>query len=266
MIIDSFCGVGARGNRHHIIHLKSTPDSNGSTARNAVISKARTTSLISATENTVLLWQEQQKWCVRFFDGGQPVQRCGSGSIAVAAYLYKAVYQRAFKLPIETALGTITVGHDRYGAYYVDRPCTVTGFDGRARWVRLCQTPVLKAVRMGGRQDYTLLLLPDRQALETLKPPGQALALYSGRSVIALCPTQKHWLLRYFAPQYGVAEDAATGSACVQASAYLAQTTAIRRFDFIQCSQGKGVIHTNAISRHVIVRGDYHSTGNLTTG
>ncbi|WP_339897853.1 PhzF family phenazine biosynthesis protein [uncultured Gilvimarinus sp.] len=261
MIIDSFCGANARGNRHHIVHLKPRPPGDSASC-DAIISEAQANSLISASTNTVLLWQQQRQWQARFYDRGQPVRRCGSGTIAVAAYLCQTAYHGDFTQALETAAGRVIIGHDRHGAHYTDYPCAITGFDNRRRWARLCQTPIHKAVRIGGRQDYTLLLLPDTHALQQMKPPGRSFALYSRRSVIALCPAPHHWQLRYFAPQYGVPEDAATGSACVQASAYLTHIGKGRHFDFVQYSPARGIMHTEVLARRVTVRGHYNTLAN----
>lgn len=251
MIVDSFCGPGAQGNRHHIVVLEGS-------ALSANIAEQIPPHSIKQRANTVLLWQQGDDWHARFFDKGHPVQRCGSGNIAVAAYLYAQQYRQPFSLTLHTAPGIITLGVDGGGAYYCDRPCPIVAQDNPALWAYLCQTSVLGAVRMGGRQDYTLVLIPNSGALAQLKLRNRALGLYSARSVIALAPAQQHWQLRYFAPQYGVPEDAATGSACVQASAYLARTSHTRRFTFVQRSQAQGVIHTEHKPRAVIVRGNYH--------
>jgi predicted PhzF superfamily epimerase YddE/YHI9 len=252
MIVDSFCGAGARGNRHHIVALDTSTLDTGKNIEAQIWQQA-----LKPHANTLVLWQQNDCWHARFFDSGHPVLRCGSGNIAVAAYLYTHEFHNTFNLTLHTAAGAVTVGVDNKGAYYCDRPCPVSAKDDPARWTHLCQTPVSTAVRMGGRQDYTLLLLPDPHALSQLRLRARALKLYSARSVIALAPAHRYWHLRYFAPQYGVPEDAATGSACVQASNYLARITHHRRFSFNQRSRARGIIHTEKRPHEVIVRGSY---------
>lgn len=251
MIITSFCGLGAQGNRHHVVVLE---DSN--LDFKAAIDLQVPPHLIHPQENTVVLWQQRGAWHARFFDCGHPVRRCGSGNIAIAAYLY-TLFQQPFSRTLHTIAGALTLGADKTGVYYCDRPCQITAQTNAAHWAYLCQTPVINAVRMGGRQDYTLVLLPDTNALSRLRLRSHALGLYSARSVIALAPAEQHWQLRYFAPQYGVPEDSATGSACVQASVYLARTSNARRCTFVQRSSAGGIIYTEQRSRLVVVRGDY---------
>lgn len=256
MIIDSFCGPEAEGNRHQIIAFKQATVS----ARFKRLEHLPTP-IVDTQGNSITLWQQGQFYYARFFTRGQSVRRCGSGNIALAAYLYSRQYQRPFTVPLHTDAGTLVIGVDQRGAFYGDQPCAITGEDDPARWAQLCQTAVVKAVRMGGRQDYILLLLPDVAALLQLKLRSDALKRYSERAVIALAAAQQHWQLRYFAPQYAESEDAATGSACVQASAYLANTSPQRLFRFVQRSRAGGIIHTEYQAHQVTVRGDYQLHG-----
>ncbi|WP_049721879.1 PhzF family phenazine biosynthesis protein [Gilvimarinus polysaccharolyticus] len=248
MIVDSFCGPRALGNRHYIVVLEKF-----TLAQNADHIPQQ---VIQPQANTVVLWQQRGSWHVRFFDKGQPVRRCGSGNIAIAAYMHNR-YQRPFTQTLQTIAGTVVLGVDTTGAYYRDRPGQIIPIKNLAHWEHLCQTPLTSAAQIGGRQDYTLVLLPNSEALLRLKLRSHALKLYSARSVIALAPAPRHWQLRYFAPQYGVPEDAATGSACVQASGYLAKKTNKHHFNFIQRSPAGGIIHTEHRSQHTIVRGNY---------
>lgn len=69
----------------------------------------------------------------------------------------------------------------------------------------------------GGEQGYLIVQWRDDQRLHDLPPPGSELANRSQRALIytaAQPALGEHTIeLRYFAPQYGVDEDAATGSA-----------------------------------------------------
>jgi predicted PhzF superfamily epimerase YddE/YHI9 len=251
VFIDSFCSRAALGNRHQITCLTQPPR----TAPDGTLAWAG--QALPHHGNSIALWQQGRHWHARFFAQQQPVQRCGSGNIAVAAYLYHQVLRRPFACTLHTNAGTVTVGVDNQGAYYHDRPCSIGGLGNTRHWAYLCQQPVVKAVPIGNRQDYTLVVLPHTHALRHMRLRSRELALYSARSVIALAPARGFWGLRYFAPQYGVAEDAATGSACVQACHVLAKATPLNRMTFVQFSQAGGVIYAHYQSRRVTVRGHY---------
>jgi len=70
---------------------------------------------------------------------------------------------------------------------------------------------------VGGPQGYDIFEWPDNFPLQTLPRPGASLGQYSQRAMIVTAKqtsdacSDVHF--RYFAPQYGVEEDAATGSA-----------------------------------------------------
>jgi len=72
----------------------------------------------------------------------------------------------------------------------------------------------------GGDGDYLVLEWPENSDIARLPLPGATLAQHTTRAVIATCIVNgsaslggEHVQLRYFAPQYGVSEDTATGSA-----------------------------------------------------
>ena len=69
----------------------------------------------------------------------------------------------------------------------------------------------------GGEAGYLILCWPDSVDLRDLTVPGAELAEHTGRAIIATCADDQSSALdirhRYFAPQHGIAEDIATGSA-----------------------------------------------------
>lgn len=77
--------------------------------------------------------------------------------------------------------------------------------------------PVIAAAAAGDENGYLVLQWPDNFDLQTLSPPAASLSSDTQRAIICTCrckPTDIDDVqFRYFAPQYGVNEDTATGSA-----------------------------------------------------
>ncbi|NQX89152.1 MAG: PhzF family phenazine biosynthesis protein [Halioglobus sp.] len=108
------------------------------------------------------------------------------------------------------------------------------------------QSP-LCAARSGGEQGYLILQWPDGSDLFALRPRLDRFVQETGRALICTA-AQPEWgpgaiQLRYHAPQYGVPEDGATGSAMRILGEYWSW-----RFDRLtarQCSPGGGWLFAN---------------------
>lgn len=89
-----------------------------------------------------------------------------------------------------------------------------------------CQ-PVV-AANVGDEYDYMILELASAQAVQDLQPDFAAMRTATARALIVTATEtfatargeQLGCVFRYFAPQYGNPEDAATGSAAIQLAAY----------------------------------------------
>jgi predicted PhzF superfamily epimerase YddE/YHI9 len=113
------------------------------------------------------------------------------------------------------------------------------------------------AANVGEASDYLVLRWPDGFDLTCLPRPAATLAQWTKRAVICTA-ARPEWgegavQLRYFAPQYGVVEDAATGSAM----RVLAQYWSFRFSQLIayQCSPGGGLLLSRRTAAHIDVGG-----------
>lgn len=79
----------------------------------------------------------------------------------------------------------------------------------------------IEAYRNGPR--HVLVGCPDVAALSAVRPDLRALAEFDDMSAICFAPAGDHWRCRMFSPAYGVAEDAATGSAAGPIAIHLAR-------------------------------------------
>jgi predicted PhzF superfamily epimerase YddE/YHI9 len=98
----------------------------------------------------------------------------------------------------------------------------------------------LTAAKVGGPTGYMLLEVADASALQVVEPDFSALTAATERALIvtakAMHPDGPGIAFRYFAPQYGTPEDAATGSAAVQLAAFWSSRLARERFTAVQMS------------------------------
>lgn len=90
--------------------------------------------------------------------------------------------------------------------------------------------------RNGPRHVY--VGLPDVPALSRIDPDQRALATHPDVATNCYAGAGTHWRMRMFSPAYGVAEDAATGSAAGPLAVHLARHDQIRPDQWIAIEQG----------------------------
>lgn len=243
--VDVFFGPQVAGNRHYI-----------------AFSKAPVWEDIPAeyrqTPNLILLSGHSGAFRGQFISRGQQVRRCGSGNLAIAAYIHNKLAVKVSGERLLTPAGAIHLGFDRQSAYYIDKPVLQKSLHHSRFWQRLVRQPIINGCYCGHRNDYVLLELG--QPLAQLRLNSKALCRFSRRALIAMYrPPGGPIQLRYFAPQYGQAEDAATGSASVQAAAYLRHQYpgyyAHQQIEFKQCSPDGGYLYLKNHRQSILVRG-----------
>lgn len=168
----------------------------------------------------------------RFSINGQPIQRCGSGTVAAAYVLLQQMgltdvtLQTScehLKLLNENGrFGYITQGLalSRSSPTPLARACAgQPGFDFTTQ-------ELLECYLAGQEQDYIVAVLANEAQVAQFQPDLTALIEDCPRAMIITAPSSSpdlDFVLRYFAPQYGVPEDSATGSANAVLAPYWAQ-------------------------------------------
>lgn len=103
------------------------------------------------------------------------------------------------------------------------------------------------AAKVGASTDYLILELADVDAVRELQPRHEMLSRATSRAVIvtarAAFDAETGFVFRYFAPQYGNPEDAATGSAAVQLAAFWSLRLNHDRFTALQLSAGRALMY-----------------------
>lgn len=244
--VTSFCGPGAAGNRHKLFY----------SAQGGNWDKVSLPDELRKIPNLILLHGPPEALQAQFWDRGQPVRRCGSGNIAISAFArYYLSESQNFSLHLQTLAGSLALGHDRFGPYYTSPPEPQYPLVRRGFWQHLLDQDFAAAGLAGGPSDYALLELerpPAKLHLRTAR-----LKRLSRRALIVFCPLGPgNVQMRYFAPQHGRDEDAATGSAAVQVAEYLWRRYRWRSCRVLQQSAGGGLIQTEMLGRQVRVRGE----------
>ena len=146
---------------------------------------------------------------LRWFTPSCEVELCGHATLATAAVLF-AQTDAASPIRFQTRSGELAVAALPDGRLELDFPCQSP---------TPCQPPAALAAALGVRPldvrraaNY-LVRLADETAVRALAPDMAALACLGAFGVIATAPGQTaDYVARYFAPQFGVPEDPATGS------------------------------------------------------
>lgn len=245
--VDVFYGPEATGNQHHIAYSSDSAWGEGDLPFE-----------YNKIPNLILLSSSRGTFQAQFFNSGRPVRRCGSGNLAIATYIHGELKAEANGERLVTPAGTVQLGFDRQSAYYLDKPLIQQPLHYAKLWQRLVRQRVINGCYCGRRNDYVLLEL--RQPLARFRLNSTALCRFSQRALIVIYrPPSGAVQLRYFAPQYGAAEDAATGSASMQAAGYLGrqypQYYAHQQIEIKQCSPAGGYLYLKSYQQRVLVRG-----------
>ena len=122
------------------------------------------------------------------------------------------------------------------------------------------------AATAGAADGYLVLEWPAGFELTSLPKPRESLARHTARSLIVTCAVENvltqekesiHY--RYFAPQYGVSEDAATGSAMRVLASFWQQRGLGKALTAYQCSTEGGLLYSR-IEKDKVWIGGWTST------
>lgn len=148
-------------------------------------------------------------------------------------------------LRMETAVGVVPFALERVGGAVVSarmqQPVPSRELYGRADDLLAAldltgSTMPVEVYRNGPR--HVFVGLDDVEVLSALHPDHHALATHPDVAVNCVAGTGSHWRLRMFSPAYGVAEDAATGSAAGPLAVHLTRHGVLAAGQEVQIEQG----------------------------
>jgi predicted PhzF superfamily epimerase YddE/YHI9 len=217
---------------------------------------AESASLVHAldvdTTATVFVGEDGEDFVAESYSAhGRRISFCGHGALAAAWFTFKTrgplEEPLSFKNKERTWQATrVPTSEDRIALRYVCPELQIVA-------VPLFAGPCLRiaperAALAGGSTDYLILELPSAEDVAALKPDFEAICRATERALIVTAGIHGSsgdqvigCVYRYFAPQYGDPEDAATGSAAVQLAPYWAPRITAPTFQARQLS-GQGAV------------------------
>ena len=189
--------------------------------------------------------------------GGQLIQCCGHGLLAAAHSWLRRLQRDALGLSMN---GSLVAGWREGDVTWLRFTHLHTSEQGVPDWLDGVFPGVQRAQAVataGGESDYLVLQWADGFDLAQLPCPTVALADWTARALICTS-ARPDWgegviQLRYFAPQYGVDEDAATGSAMRILAQYW--SSRFSQLTAHQCSPAGGLLLSRFTATHVEVGG-----------
>jgi len=189
---------------------------------------------------------------------GKRIQFCGHGALAAAW----VAFQHA---PDAESLNFFNANQSWQGRHAGDditliyrRPMVQAAAVPEWATAALGADP-LGAALVGDDTGYLIIELTDADSVQAMEPDLDALAAATERAVIVTaCESNTEFVFRYFAPQYGTPEDAATGSAAVQLAAYWGAKLPAEEFHVRQLS------HQGAVMRVACLDNAVELTGRVT--
>jgi predicted PhzF superfamily epimerase YddE/YHI9 len=211
---------------------------------------------------------ENNQYRVDCYQRGEKIRCCGHGLLAVAHALFES--------GIDTRI-------DFEGGVYAERSPPEQGT--RLTWLYLPaisaapidlppwasqlfstideqHTVPVDAAATGDTNGYLLLQLNEQICLESLNVDVNAISANTGQAVLAWQRSTEDTSMikmRYFAPQYGNNEDAATGSVLRVLGPYLQRTAGLESFSVFQCSRQGGRMMVRNGATSVAINGNVQS-------
>ena len=205
-------------------------------------------------------WPEARddgRYHVHCHNAQSAIQRCGHGYLAVA----RALSLQGVSPPITLLAGdntpitieTTDTGLEVHLPRLPCRPATLPAWTNSA----FSSSPTSVA-RAGDDEGYLILEWDPAVDLARVSVDIAMIAASTRRAVVATragAGTDFDFLLRYFAPQYGIDEDPVTGSANAVLADYWEQRHGQTRFRACQCSATGGVIYSRLTDHSVAISG-----------
>lgn len=231
--VSTFCGDRARGNLHRILLLEKYTE-----ATITALEK-----LSRQTDEIVIgLCLKADTPSASFFQRGQAIQRCGSGNLA-CAFVLDNLYGLKANQQMITRDGPISLIADNgYYGYQGHHRLAYIESDSRSFHDCFNHAPD-QTFLCGGDTDYIIFVYDRAEALTSLQADIPHILKTTQRALIATAPStcaDGDYAIRYFAPQWGNNEDAATGSANAVVGPYWGQRLGLTELHSYQVSAAGG--------------------------
>ncbi len=192
---------------------------------------------------------------IRWFTPAMEVELCGHATLASAFIAYTELGCREDAITFDSKGGEIAVSR-KNGAYELDFP-SIRGEAAEP------EPALLRGLRKEPEECLAasnwLCVFKDEDMVRRLDPDFSELATLAGRGVIVAAPGEScDFVSRFFAPNYGINEDQATGSAHCMLTPYWANRLGKAHLNARQISQRVGEFKCEDRGGRVGIAGGCH--------
>lgn len=222
-----------------------------------------------ATENnlseTAFFVPQDGKFSIRWFTPGGEVDLCGHATLASAYVLFNLLGYDKEKIEFDSRSGILAVTREKEWLK-MDFPCQPPV---------PCDTPseILAAFDQNPieclKGEDWMVVFEDESDIEAANPDFAKLRELDLRGVIITAKSRRYdFVVRFFAPKYGIDEDPVTGSAYTQLAPYWASKLGQTRFHAKQVSKRGGELICELVGDRVFIYGKAVSylEGTIDTG
>jgi PhzF family phenazine biosynthesis protein len=190
---------------------------------------------------------------IRWFTPNKEVKLCGHATLASAYVLFNILGCKEKVLSFESLSGMLLVSK-------TDKLLTL---DFPAQPPEICATPALLSSGLGKtpieclkHDDYVAVFEKEEDVLD-ITPNHEALKQLSLRGVIATAPSSEFdFIVRFFAPKFGIPEDPVTGSAYTQLMPYWSDKLGKSKLHAKQVSSRGGKLFCELKGNRVLISGN----------
>ena len=201
---------------------------------------------------TAFLVRESECLRIRWFTPSKEVKLCGHATLASAYVLFEELGFSGEKVTFESLSGPL----------HVTKTGDLYSLDFPAQIPVICETLDNLATGIGetpvetlSNEDYLVVLESEEQVLN-ISPNHGSLSLLGLRGVIVTAPSKTYdFVVRFFAPKYGIPEDSVTGSAYTQAAPYWAEKMGKAQLTARQVSSRGGSVFCEVKNGRVVISG-----------
>ncbi len=196
----------------------------------------------------------QADFHIRWFTPLVEVDLCGHATLASAHVLFTHEGYEGRKIIFNSRSGPLLVEKLNEG-YALDFPSDTLTEVSLTKEIGDCFDLKPKIV-FKGKTDY-MLIYENEKDIRAIQPNFDAIAKLSARGVIVTSHGNTvDFVSRFFAPQCGINEDPATGSAHTSLAVYWAKTLNKKDFEAVQLSKRKGYLKCKFLGDRVEIKGE----------
>jgi len=189
---------------------------------------------------------------IRWFTPTTEVDLCGHATLASAFVIFSILNEQYNEIHFDSKSGVLSVKQDN--------DMLVMNFP--AQPITPCETPIainksfaVQPNQCARREDYVLIFDNEADVINA-SPDIAQLAQLDLRGVVITAPSNQYdFVVRFFAPKYGINEDPVTGSAFTQLAPYWAEVLCKQQLHAKQVSQRGGEVTCAVEGNRVVIAG-----------